>query len=177
MANLRATLILIATSVRLMYSTQRFAPVDGLQALAVRDAMHDSLKLGTLVAYGIPTGKSEHVAIPPTTWLTIDVLSQDHPSIPAHAAGFLGEIRYYDVRVRAEDVQKLWPRGTREPPATQDDAREAILVARAEKGTDLTVVEAEKIRAEKCAGFPRKKFRQLLISIQGRKTPGRPRKV
>ena len=104
----------------------------GQQALTMRDAVHDGFKLGTLVAYGIPPGKSEHVAIPPTTWLTMDVLSQDHPNIPAQAAGYFGEIRYYDVRVREEDVQKLWPRGIREPPATEDDAteddaREAIL--------------------------------------------------
>ena len=149
----------------------------GQQALTVRDAVQDSFELGTLVAYGIPTGKGEHVAIPPTAWLTMDVLSQDHPNIPAQTAGYLGEIRYYDVRVRGEDMQKLWPRGAREPPATEDDAREAILVARAEKGADLTVLEAEKIRAEKCAGFPREKFRQLVISIQGRKRQGRPRKV
>jgi hypothetical protein len=149
----------------------------GQLALTVRDAVHDSLMLGTLVAYGILPGKSEHVAIPPTAWLTIDVLSQDHPNIPARAAGYLGEIRYYDVRVRGEDVQKLWPRGTPDLPATEDDARKAILVARTEKGADLTMGEAEKIRAEKCAGFTREKFRQVLISIQGRKKQGRPRKV
>jgi hypothetical protein len=167
----------IATSVRLMLLNATIRSGHGRQALTVRDAVHDSFKLGTLVAYGIPTGKSEHVTIPPTAWLTMDVLSQDHPNIPAQAAGFFGEIRYYDVRVRGEDMQKLWPRGFREPPATEEDAREAIRAARAEKGADLTVLEAEKTRAENCAGFPRKEFRQLLIFIQGRKEQGRPRKV
>ena len=143
----------------------------GQQALTVRDAVHDGFKLGTLGAYGIPPGKSEHVAIPPTTWLTMDVLSQDHPNIPAQAAGYLGEIRYYDDA--AEDMQKL----CRAAPALLRMMLVSNAVARAEKGPDLTVVEAEKIRAEKCAGFPRKKFRELVVSIQGRKTPGRPRKV
>jgi len=149
----------------------------GQEALNVRDAVQNSLLQGVLVAHGVPSGKGEHVAIPPTAWLSLDVLAVSDPNIPARAAGALGEVRYYDVCLREGDVRRLWPHGIRVHTATENNARDVILAAREKKGADLSTAEAEKIRAEKCAGFPREKFRQLLVSIQGRKNQGRPRKT
>ena len=146
----------------------------GPHALAARDRMHDSLMEGDLVAHGIAIGTQEHVAIPPTAWLTLDTLSSSHPNIPPNAAGSNGKVRYYLVCVRAGDIRGLWPGGTQSPPTTKDGALKVIHEERIKKGGDLTMREADRLCADKCAGISRKIFRELVVSVQGHKKQGRP---
>ena len=143
------------------------------RALAARDEVQARLADGRLVAYGLARNATEHTAIPPTSWLTLDTLHMHHGAIAADAVGVEGVVRYRDVQLKAKDVRSMWPARVAMARTTEQEARVFVTSKRDEKGTDLTSRELEALRAEKCADFPRDNFRKLARDIQGLKPLGR----
>ena len=146
----------------------------GKLALTVRNEMLDALRQGHMVTYGVAPGKKVHSAIPPIAWLTLDALHAYHPAIPSSAVGIDGDIQYRDVRLRIDDVRAKWPAGVTLARTTEEEARGILEAERNQKGANLTSREIDDLCANKCAGFPREKFRQLAESLQGHKKKGRP---
>lgn len=147
---------------------------DAKRALAVRDDLQSKLIQGDLVAYGLPPQSLTHIVIPATDWLKIDTLLLDHVAIPKDAVGVDGRLLYREVKLKIKNVKAVWPRVVSLSQTTEHEVQIIILSARAERGTDLTIRALEQLRAEKCAGISRDKFRELAREVQGRKNPGRP---
>ncbi len=145
-----------------------------------RTDLIDKLIAGTLTAFGIPRGETEHKQIASASWLTISSFDGPNPNLPADAVWATTEpsARFLKVRCAAVDVRRLWPAPpkSKEPIPLDSDVNKVIRVAIAAKGANLTAREAEKIRAKKCAGVNREHFRALLITLQGPPNLGRPRK-
>jgi hypothetical protein len=81
--------------------------------LRKRDELYERLKAGTLTAYGIRFGQTEHSSIPTASWHTIDSfyvpdapsgISPDDVSSSRESSP-----RFRNVFVRPEDVLRLWP--------------------------------------------------------------------
>jgi hypothetical protein len=145
-----------------------------------RTDLIDKLIAGTLTAFGIPRGETEHKKIESASWLTISSLDGPNPNLPADAVWAITESspRFLKVRCAAADVRRLWPAPAKgkEPIPLDSEVKKVIRDALAAKGANLTSREAEKICAEQCAGVTRKNFRALLETVQGPPNLGRPRK-
>jgi hypothetical protein len=81
--------------------------------LQCRDELLDRLKRGTLPAWGITRGQTEHHPIPPVSWDTIDSFYTVDPKarIGPRDVGGSGEAsaRYKDVFVFPADIESIWP--------------------------------------------------------------------
>lgn len=88
-----------------------------LADLQSRDELLDHLKRGTLRAWGIARGQTEHHPLPSTSWDTIDSFYSFDPrgGIAPCDVGSSGEdsARYRDVYVIHTDVESCWPRRVR----------------------------------------------------------------
>jgi len=147
---------------------------------SAREELREKLTAGTLTAIGIPFGETEHKQIASASWLTISSLDGPNPKIPADAVWAITEPgpRFVKVRCAACDVRHLWPAPPKgkEPIPSDAEVEKVIRAAIADKGANLTVVEAENFCADKCAGVTRDKIRALLKTVQGPAELGRPRK-
>ena len=143
-----------------------------MESAEARNNMLAKLQSGELRAL------SDQEYIKPKQWLFLRFDSHDAfpPSSVSNVSG--GRAGFDDVVVGRVEALNIWrepPRDARLPPSDAE-VDKVIRAAIAIKGANLTVVEAQNICAEKCAGVIRDKIRALLKTVQGPAKLGRPRK-
>jgi hypothetical protein len=134
-----------------------------------RDELLDSLKGGTLRAWGIARGQTEHAPIPPTSWDTIDCFYAFDPKahISPRDIGRSGEdsARYKEVYVIPGDVENLWPHPFGiYAQASHKRKRQAVDAAFRKFGLEALSNMQQKEREEKILEYVKSEYGGLVIS-------------
>jgi hypothetical protein len=134
-----------------------------------RDELLDRLKRGTLPAWGIARGQTEHQLIPSASWDTIDCFYTFDPKsyISPRDIGRNGEgsARYKEVYVIPGDVENLWP-----PPfgiyaqASHKHKRQAVDAAFRKFGFEALSNMQQKEREEKILEYVKSEYGGLTVS-------------
>lgn len=143
-------------------------------ALAARDEMQERLQQGVLVACGVRSSGEAHTDIPRADWLTLTTLLLHHGMVSPAAVSIDDEVRYWDVRLKVEDVRAMRSAVLSEAKTTVAEAKKVITSAIEQKGAALTMRELNDLRTKECKDFPRDRFREIAIEIQGSRKRGRP---
>ena len=134
-----------------------------------------ALRHGRIAATAICLKSEQRTSIPDFEWMDYILNFNERGEEFVSRKAF--QRVYRSPLFRAEDLLECWPEVKSAAAPTESEALTLIQTNIDMLGRPMTNREADALRADKCAGFPREKFRSLLKRLQGPQKQGRRPKV